>query len=124
MVIEEIKREDKAFPIRLRKIKNPPEKIYVIGNKEILNQKGIAIVGSRNCTKEGIRNARFFAANIANSGFTIISGMAKGIDAAAHSRGYGDKSVKLLRFWAVDLMLFFHSKMKKYTEKLLKQVEQ
>ena len=98
MIIHEIKREDKDFPIRLKNIKNPPEKIYVIGNKEILNQKGIAIVGSRNCTKEGVRNARLFAANIANAGFTIISGMAKGIDAAAHSRSSGNKSVKPLLF--------------------------
>ena len=98
MVIEEIKREDKFFPIRLKSIKNPPEKLYVIGNKEILNEKGIAIVGSRNCTKEGVRNARLFAANLANAGFTVISGMAKGIDAAAHSRSFGNKSVKLLLF--------------------------
>lgn len=104
MIIQEIKREDKDFPIRLKNIKNPPEKIFVIGNKDLLNKKGIAIVGSRNCTKEGIRNARFFAANIANAGFTIISGMAKGIDAAAHSRCYGSKSVKLLQFWDVVQM--------------------
>lgn len=86
MNIQEIKYSDTDYPMRLRNIKNPPEKIYVIGNKEILNDKGIAIVGSRNCTSEGLKNARLFSANIAKEGFTIISGMAKGIDAAAHSR--------------------------------------
>lgn len=86
MNIQEIKYGDIDYPMRLRNIKNPPEKIYVIGNKEILNHKGIAIVGSRNCTSEGLKNARLFSANIAKEGFTIISGMAKGIDAAAHSR--------------------------------------
>lgn len=86
MNIEEIKFDDEDFPRRLRNIKNPPEKIYVIGNKKILNDKGIAIVGSRDCTEEGRKNARFFSANIAKEGIIVISGMAKGIDAAAHFR--------------------------------------
>ena len=86
MQIQEIKYDDKDYPRRLRNIKNPPERIYVIGNKDILNQKGIAIVGARNCSSDGLKNARLFSANIAKAGFTIISGMAKGIDAAAHSR--------------------------------------
>lgn len=84
MRIQEIKINDKAYPENLKKIKNPPKKLYVMGNIELLNSKGIAIVGSRNCTKEGIKNARFFGANIAKAGFTVISGMAKGIDASAH----------------------------------------
>lgn len=84
--MKEIGINDKEYPEKLRKIKEPPQKIYVIGNTEILNQKGIAIVGSRDCTKHGEKNARIFAANIALGGLTIISGMAKGIDASAHKR--------------------------------------
>ena len=84
MKIEEINYKDKLYPEKLKNISDPPKKLYVIGNKEILNEKGIAIVGSRDCTKEGTENARIFAANIAKQGFTVISGMAKGIDAAAH----------------------------------------
>lgn len=86
MKIEKITIEDDEYPIRLRNIKNPPKQIYVIGNKKILNQKGIAIIGSRNCTEKGAENARLFGANIALEGLTVISGMAKGIDAAAHTR--------------------------------------
>lgn len=86
MKIEEIDIESEEYPIKLRKIANPPKRIYVIGNRSILNENGIAVVGSRDCTKEGAKNARLFAANIASEGFTIISGMAKGIDAMAHSR--------------------------------------
>lgn len=86
MNIEEIGIDDEDYPIRLRNIKRPPQKIYVIGDKSILNQKGIAVVGSRDCTEVGAKNARLFSVNIANSGFIIISGMAKGIDAAAHLR--------------------------------------
>lgn len=85
MEIEEIDIQDVAYPKQLRKIKNPPKKLYVLGNKDILNNKGIAIVGSRDCTEEGKKNARLFAINIAKEGFVVISGMAKGIDAAAHS---------------------------------------
>ncbi len=86
MNIEEINIDDKEYPIRLKEIKNPPKKLYVIGDKSILNQKGIAIVGSRNCTEQGKKNARVFSANIALEGLSIISGMAKGIDAEAHIR--------------------------------------
>lgn len=84
MEIEEIEFEDKYYPKRLRQIKNPPKRLYLLGNKKILNDKGVAIVGSRDCTEEGVKNAKVFAANLAKAGFTIISGMAKGIDAAAH----------------------------------------
>ena len=84
MEIEEIEFDNKYYPKRLKKIKNPPQKLYVLGNKKILNTKAVAIVGSRDCTEEGIKNAKLFAANIAKSGFTIVSGMAKGIDGAAH----------------------------------------
>lgn len=94
MKIEEISIKDKEYPIRLRNIKNPPKQIYVIGNKKILNQKGIAIVGSRNCTEKGAENARLFGANIALEGLTVISGMAKGIDSAAHSRSVRSKAEK------------------------------
>lgn len=95
MNITEIKFNDEDYPRRLRNIKHPPKQIYIIGNKEVLSHKGIAIVGARNCSKEGARNARLFSANIAKEGFTIISGMAKGIDAAAHSRSNRSKSEKL-----------------------------
>ena len=94
MKIEEISIEDKDYPIRLMNIKNPPKQIYVIGNKKILNKKGIAIVGSRNCTEKGAENAKLFGANIALEGFTVISGMAKGIDVAAHSRSIKSKTEK------------------------------
>lgn len=84
MQIKEISINDKEYPKRLRYIKNPPEILYVLGNTKILNDEGIAIIGSRCCTEGGRRNARVFAANIANAGLTVISGLAKGIDVSAH----------------------------------------
>lgn len=94
MNIEEIRIEDENYPIRLRNIKNPPKSIYVKGNKSILNQKTIAIVGSRDCTEAGAKNARLFSANIASNGFVVISGMAKGIDKEAHIRYIRSKTEK------------------------------
>ncbi len=91
MEIEEIDIGDMEYPENLRNIQDPPKRLYLLGNKKLLYEKGIAIVGSRDCTEEGKSNARYFAANIANAGFTIISGMAKGIDAAAHSRSIRSK---------------------------------
>lgn len=85
MKIQEIEYNNDEYPERLKTIDNPPKKLYVIGNTELLKCRGIAIVGSRNCTEEGKKNARIFASNIAKSGFVVISGMAKGIDAAAHA---------------------------------------
>lgn len=91
MEIQEIGIESLEYPINLRKIDDPPSKLYVLGNKEILNKRGIAIVGSRDCTKEGKENAKMFASNIAGNDFTVISGLAKGIDASAHIRSNGSK---------------------------------
>lgn len=98
MEIEEITINSRNYPEKLRKIKRPPQKLYVLGNKEILRNDGIAIVGSRDCTKDGKRSARLFAANIAKAGFTIISGMAKGIDVSAHmgALDVGGKTIAVL----------------------------
>ena len=57
MEIQEIEFESVYYPKRLKQIENPPKKLYVLGNKDILNDKGIAIIGSRNCTN--LREPKF-----------------------------------------------------------------
>lgn len=84
MVIEEINIKDKDYPKQLKCIFDPPLKIYVLGNKEILSQKGIAIVGARNATEYGKKVALQFAKELAQKGINIISGLAVGIDTYAH----------------------------------------
>lgn len=79
-----IKKEDKDYPRLLLNIFNPPKKLYVMGNEKILNEFSIAIVGSRKCTKYGEDIAKSLAYNLSKYGVTVISGMAKGIDTAAH----------------------------------------
>ena len=57
--------ENKLYPNELRKIENPPKKIYVLGNEKLLNNECLSIIGSRNCTKEGAETARNFARQLA-----------------------------------------------------------
>ena len=84
MSIKVIKREDESYPKQLSKIKQPPEKLYVLGDEKILQNQSIAIVGARRCSEYGVKYAKQFAKEIAEKGITIISGLALGIDTVAH----------------------------------------
>ncbi len=75
---------DSDYPQALLRSADPPVLLYVKGRVELLNRTGLAIVGSRNATPQGEANAEAFAATLAGAGLTIISGMALGIDTAAH----------------------------------------
>jgi DNA processing protein len=75
---------DIDYPKALLEIPDPPPLIYAKGQKKWLNTPGIAIVGSRNASPQGEKNAEDFSQALANHGYTIISGMALGIDGAAH----------------------------------------
>lgn len=78
---------DSDYPRALLEIPDPPPLLYVKGRLDLLNREGFAIVGSRNATAQGLANAEAFAATLGNAGLTIVSGMALGIDAAAHRGG-------------------------------------
>lgn len=75
---------DAQYPQRLLESNDPPCLLYVIGDPSYLNLPAIGVVGSRNATPQGIENALAFSRVLADAGFTIISGLALGIDAAAH----------------------------------------
>ncbi len=75
---------DSAYPQRLLESADPPSLLYVTGNPAYLNLAAIGVVGSRNATPQGIENARAFSKVLADAGFSIVSGLALGIDAAAH----------------------------------------
>ncbi len=72
------------FPSLLQQIPNPPQRLFVIGKLDALHLPSLAIVGSRNPTRGGKQNAFEFAKHLGSSGFCIVSGLAEGIDAAAH----------------------------------------
>jgi len=75
---------DKRYPVMLRQIADPPPILYLRGNIEYLQQHQIALVGSRNPTQPGLEMTRLFATHLSRCGLLICSGMALGIDAAAH----------------------------------------
>jgi len=75
---------DTAYPRALLDIADPPTLIYVRGRLDLLQRPALAIVGSRNPTPQGIKNAENFSAALAQSGLIIVSGLALGIDTAAH----------------------------------------
>lgn len=75
---------DPRYPTPLKRIYDPPPVLYVKGELTQRHQLCVAIVGSRHCSLYGQEQAARFAHLLANAGFTIVSGMARGIDAAAH----------------------------------------
>ena len=75
---------DKEYPSKLREIYNPPIGIYVKGNKKILNNTNIGIVGCRECSEYGKNIAQKFAYDLAKNNANIVSGLAIGIDSNAH----------------------------------------
>ena len=85
------------YPPMLAQIAGPPSLLYVNGDVEALHLPSLAIIGSRNPTPGGERNAHDFARHLSRQGFAIVSGMAQGIDAAAH-RGALDGGGKTVAF--------------------------
>lgn len=75
---------DELYPEKLRQIENPPTRLYASGNTKILNEKGIAVVGSRTNTQYGEKMCKKFVKNLVEYNINIISGLALGIDSIAH----------------------------------------
>jgi DNA processing protein len=78
---------DAAYPRLLLEITDPPPLLYCHGRTELLNRPALAVVGSRNASAQGASNAEQFARAFSAAGLTIVSGLAQGIDAAAHRGG-------------------------------------
>ena len=89
---------DETYPRPLLEIADPPPLLYAHGRLQLLRQPALAVVGSRNASAQGERNAEEFARSLSAAGLTIISGLALGIDAAAHRGGLagGASSVAVL----------------------------
>ncbi len=75
---------EKDYPQLLKEIYDPPISLYIKGNKSILNNKNIGIVGCRECSEYGKKAAKYFAYNLSKQNINIISGLAKGVDSYAH----------------------------------------
>src|SRR5262249_41279929 len=75
---------DADYPANLREISTPPERLYVRGTMTDGDALAVAIVGSRTATSYGLAVAERLAAELAGRGITVVSGLARGIDSAAH----------------------------------------
>lgn len=78
---------DPAYPPLLLETESPPPLLYVVGSSDLLRAPAVAVVGSRNATAQGVSNAENFSKSLSQSGLCIVSGMALGIDTAAHRGG-------------------------------------
>jgi len=78
---------DEDYPKNLLEIADPPAVLYCKGRRSLLGQPGLGVVGSRNATPQGVRDAEAFSRVLSDAGLTIVSGLALGIDAAAHRGG-------------------------------------
>ncbi len=76
---------DTAYPPSLLHTADPPSLIYLKGRLDLLQAPALAIVGARNATPQGLANAEAFARSFSAAGLTVISGLALGVDAAAHT---------------------------------------
>ena len=81
---------DDAYPRLLLEIPDPPLLLYAKGDIALLNRPALAIVGSRNASAQGVAHARQFAQAMSAAGLTVVSGLALGIDAAAHEGALQD----------------------------------
>jgi DNA processing protein len=89
---------DEGYPSLLREIIDPPLALWCSGNRSLFSGPGVAVVGSRRASPYGINAARRIAADLAKAGLTIVSGLARGIDAAAHEAALeaGGKTIAVL----------------------------
>jgi len=78
---------DPRYPQQLLEISDAPPWLYVKGDPDWLSRPMVGMVGSRNATQQGLRDAQAFAQALSDAGLTIVSGLALGIDAAAHEGG-------------------------------------
>ncbi len=93
-----IKLNKQEFPEKLNRIKEPPEQLYLIGNKELLFEDSFGIVGTRRISDYGIENCKFFTKELVLRNIPIVSGLAIGTDTVAHKTvlEYGGKTIAVL----------------------------
>ncbi|HEX4951610.1 MAG TPA: DNA-processing protein DprA [Blastocatellia bacterium] len=110
---------DEAYPQLLREIYDPPIALYVSGDLEAaLKRPAIAVVGSRRCSTYGTNAANFLARELAAQGVTIVSGLARGIDGAAH-RGALEVGGKTIGVIGTGMDVIYPKEHKKLAEEMM-----
>ena len=91
------------YPTSLADIPDPPPFLWVIGQADVLHRPMIALVGARNASSLGTRMARGLAKDLSNQGFVVVSGLARGVDTAAHQASLDGGTIAVLA-GGVDVM--------------------
>jgi DNA processing protein len=110
--------DDPAYPRRLGEIYDPPLVLYVRGNSEAVNKPGVAVVGTRHPTPYGLGIAERLSCDLAARGLVIVSGMARGIDSAAH-RGALNAHGSTVAIWGTGVDVPYPKENTKLAEQIL-----
>ncbi len=106
------------YPAQLREIYDPPSVLWVRGNAGVLNRAGIAVVGTRQPSPYGAGMAEMLSRDLANRGLGIFSGMARGVDTAAH-KGALDAGGLTVAVWGTGLDVVYPKENKRLAEQII-----
>jgi DNA processing protein len=109
---------DEAYPANLREIFDPPPVLWVLGDGTLLQRPAIAIVGTRHPTPYGLGMAEVLARDLGSRKLVILSGMARGIDTAAH-KGALSAGGKTVAVWGTGVDVIYPKENKSLAEKIL-----
>jgi DNA processing protein len=110
--------EDEAYHERLREIYDPPAVLWIRGNVEMLARPGIAVVGTRQPSPYGAGMAELLSRDLANRRLVILSGMARGVDTAAH-KGAIEAGGKTIAVWGTGIDVIYPKENKKLAESIV-----
>src|ERR1700761_8545749 len=110
--------EDEAYPERLREIYDPPAVLWIRGDVGQLARPGIAVVGTRQPSPYGAGMAELLSRDLANRRLVILSGMARGVDTAAH-KGAIDAGGKTVAVWGTGIDVIYPKENKKLAEQIV-----
>jgi DNA processing protein len=109
---------DEAYPERLREIYDPPAVLWIRGDVELLARPGIAVVGTRHPSPYGAGMAEMLSRDLANRRLVIFSGMARGVDTAAH-KGAIEAGGKTVAVWGTGIDVIYPKENKKLAESIV-----
>lgn len=113
-----VTREDPEYPPLLGAIVDPPPALFVRGQRDLTDCHTISVVGARNCTAYGARMARKMARELSRVGVTVVSGLARGVDSAAH-QGAVDASARTVAVLGSGVDVIYPDENKALAEKIL-----
>jgi len=113
-----VAQDDPEYPKRLYEIYDPPLVLYIKGSSEVINNYGLAVVGTRHPTPYGVGMAERLSCDLAARGLVVVSGMARGIDTAAH-RGALNAHGLTVAVWGTGLDVTYPKENQKLADQIL-----